>query len=63
MSQRNITNFVYRPAKESKDGDKKSQKLDEKTMDKLLQSLATQSMREKAPSFEELEGILSGKIR
>ena len=63
MSKHSFINFVYHSAKESKDGDKKSQTLDEKTMEKLLQSLASQSMREKAPTLEELEGILQGNIR
>jgi uncharacterized protein with von Willebrand factor type A (vWA) domain len=64
MSQRNFTNFVYYSAKEEKqDGNKKSQSIDEKTLNDLLQSLASQSMREKAPSFEELESILRGNMQ
>ncbi|MGI0004280.1 MAG: VWA domain-containing protein [Candidatus Nitrosotenuis sp.] len=63
MSRHNFANFVYYSAEENKDGDKKSQELDKKTLDKLLQSLASQSMREKTPTFEELEGILQGNIQ
>lgn len=62
MSQRNFTNFVYYSNTEEKrqENDSPKEKLDQKTLEKLLQSLANHSMREKAPSFEELEGILQG---
>lgn len=61
MSPRNFTNFVYHPATEQKEGEK-SETLDEKTLDKLLSTLASQSMREKTPTLEELEGALEGSI-
>ena len=63
MSKHSFINFIYHSAKESQDGDKKSQTPDEKTMEKLLQSLASQAMREKVPTLEELEGILQGDVQ
>ena len=64
MSPRNFTNFVYYSAKnEKQDTDKKSETLDQKTLDKLLKTLASQSMREKAPTLEELQGILQGNVQ
>ncbi len=62
MSPRNFTNFVYHPATEQKEGEEKSETLDEKTLDKLLSTLASQAMREKTPTLEELEGALEGSI-
>jgi uncharacterized protein with von Willebrand factor type A (vWA) domain len=62
MSLRNFANFVYFSATESQGGGRKKEALDEKTLDKILQSLATQSMREKAPAFAELEAILQGDM-
>ena len=59
MQLRNIVNFLYYYTKEK--NEKPSQKpddTDQKTMDKILQTLANQSMREKNVSLEELEGIL-----
>src|SRR5574338_100261 len=64
MSQRNFTNFIYFSSTEEKRQDKNESKevLDQKTLEKLLQSLANQSMREKAPTFEELESAIQGNI-
>ncbi|MEM3065174.1 MAG: VWA domain-containing protein [Candidatus Nitrosotenuis sp.] len=62
MSPRNFTNFVYHAATEQKQQGQKSEGLDENTLDKLLGALASQSMREKTPTLEELEGILKGSI-
>ncbi|MGQ0771976.1 MAG: VWA domain-containing protein [Nitrososphaerota archaeon] len=64
MSPRSFTNFVYYSAKnEKQDTDKKSETLDQKTLDKLLKTLASQSMREKTPTLEELQGILQGNVQ
>lgn len=64
MSPRNFTNFVYYSAKnEKQDTDEKSKALDQKTLDKLLKTLASQSMREKAPTLEELQSILQGNTQ
>lgn len=64
MSPRNFTNFVYYSAKnEKQDTDEKSKTLDQKTLDKLLKTLASQSMREKTPTLEELQGILQGNVQ
>ncbi|MEM2160991.1 MAG: hypothetical protein QXN55_08570, partial [Candidatus Nitrosotenuis sp.] len=62
MLQHNIKNFVYRSSTEEKKESQSSDSLDQQTLEKILQSLANQSMREKAPSFEELESILQGNI-
>lgn len=62
MLQHNIKNFVYRSSTEEKKESKSSDGLDQQTLEKILQSLANQSMREKAPSFEDLESILQGNI-
>ncbi|MGQ0605701.1 MAG: VWA domain-containing protein [Candidatus Nitrosotenuis sp.] len=61
--QHNIRNFVYYSSTEEKIESKGSKEsLDQTTIEKLMQSLANQSMREKAPSFEELENILQSNI-
>ncbi|HWP78485.1 MAG TPA: VWA domain-containing protein [Candidatus Nitrosotenuis sp.] len=62
MSPRNFTNFVYHSTTEQKQGGEKSEALDEKTLERLLSTLASQSMREKTPTMEELEGALEGSI-
>lgn len=63
MQLRNIVNFVYYSANEEKNG-KPSQPgdTDQKTLEKILQTLANQSMREKNVSLEELESILQNAI-
>lgn len=65
MSLRNFKNFVYYSTTEEKgqDSDKKSQTLDQKTLEKMLQLLASQSMREKAPTMAELENIMQSSIK
>lgn len=63
MQSRNIVNFLYYSTKEK--NEKPSQKpddADQKTLDKILQTLANQSMREKNVSLEDLEGILQSAI-
>ncbi|MEO9310221.1 MAG: VWA domain-containing protein [Nitrososphaera sp.] len=62
MSPRNFTNFVYRAATEQKQEGRKSESLDEKTLDKILGVLANQSMRDKTPTLEELKDVLQGSI-
>ena len=62
MLQHNIKNFVYQASNKEQRQSQDSKTLDEQTIEKLLQSLASQSMKEKAPSFEELETILQGNI-
>ena len=61
---RNIVNFVYYSATEEKNGHdaKKPDQTDQKTLEKILQTLANQSMREKNISLEELENILQNTI-
>ena len=60
MLQHNIKSFSYYSSTEEKRQSEDSEKLDEQTIEKLLESLANQSMREKAPSFDDLESILQG---
>jgi uncharacterized protein with von Willebrand factor type A (vWA) domain len=62
MSPRNFTNFVYHVATEQKREGQKSETLDEKTLDKILSALASQSMRDKTPTLEELQGVLEGSM-
>lgn len=63
MRSRNIVNFMYYSTNEEKSG-KPSQTddTDQKTLEKILQTLANQSMREKNVSLEELESILQNTI-
>lgn len=65
MSQHNYTNFVYFSSREEKrqEQEKGAESLDKKTLDKILQSLATQSMRERSPSVDDLESILASDMR
>lgn len=64
MQLRDIINFVYYLATEEKN-EKPSQKpsdTDQKTLEKILQILANQSIREKNISLEELENVLQNAI-
>lgn len=63
MLQHNIKNFVYQSSTEEKQSKTPKEGLDQNTIEKLMQSLAKQSMREKTPSLEELESILQGEIK
>ncbi|AJZ75717.1 VWA domain-containing protein [Candidatus Nitrosotenuis cloacae] len=63
MLQHNLKNFVYQSSTEEKQNKTPKEGLDQNTIEKLMQSLAKQSMREKAPSLEELESILQGEIK
>ncbi len=63
MLQYNIKNFVYQSSTEKKQSQGSKENIDQNTIEKLMQSLANQSMKEKAPSFEELESILQGEIK
>jgi uncharacterized protein with von Willebrand factor type A (vWA) domain len=65
MSLHNFKNFVYFSATQEKrqDSDEKSRTLDQKTLERILKTLASQSMREKVPTLGELENILLTNIR
>lgn len=63
MLQHNLKNFVYQSSTEEKQNKTPKEGLDQNTIEKLMQSLAKQSIREKAPSLEELESILQGEIK
>lgn len=65
MSLHNFKNFVYFSATQEKrqDSNEKSRTLDQKTLERILKTLASQSMREKAPTLDELENILLTNIR
>ena len=63
MLQHNLKNFVYQSSTEEKQGQAPKEGLDQNTIEKLMQSLAKQSMREKAPRLEELESILQSEIK
>ena len=58
MLQHNLKSFSYYSSKEEEKQRQESKEMDQQTIEKLLESLANQSMREKAPSFEELESTL-----
>ena len=62
MPQRNYKNFVYYLATEEERQNEKQQNLDKKEQEKIMQILASQSMREKTPSLEELESVLRDKM-
>ncbi|WP_081781867.1 VWA domain-containing protein [Candidatus Nitrosotenuis chungbukensis] len=64
MQLRNIVNFVYYSTTEE-NKEKPSQKpsdADQKTLEKILETLANQSMREKNISLKELDDILQNAI-
>ncbi|HIH68468.1 MAG TPA: VWA domain-containing protein [Candidatus Nitrosotenuis sp.] len=63
MSQYNLKSFVYRIITEENNETQKSQSLDQETIDRMLQVLANQSMRDKVPILEELESILQQNIK
>jgi uncharacterized protein with von Willebrand factor type A (vWA) domain len=65
MLQCNYTNFVYYSSTEQKrqSPEKKLDTLDKKSLEKLLQILVTQSIKEKTPTMEELEEILKNSIQ
>jgi uncharacterized protein with von Willebrand factor type A (vWA) domain len=64
MSQHSFKNFVYYSATDQKgqDHEEKPQELDQKTLEQILQLLTVQSMREKSPTFAELEAILQNSV-
>lgn len=62
MPQHNYKNFVYYLATEEERQNEKQQNLDKKDQEKIMQILASQSMREKTPSLEELESVLRDKM-
>jgi len=64
MQLRNIVNFVYYSTTEE-NKEKTTQKpsdTDQKTLEKILETLANQSMREKNISLKELDDILQNAI-
>ena len=63
MSQYNLKSFVYGISTEENNETQKSQSLDQETIDRMLQVLANQSMRDKVPILEELESILQQNIK
>ncbi|MEM4391275.1 MAG: VWA domain-containing protein [Candidatus Nitrosotenuis sp.] len=60
MSHRNLVYFASQNEKRKKH---ESTEPDQKTLEKILESLAGQSMKEKAPTIDELEGILQSSIK
>jgi uncharacterized protein with von Willebrand factor type A (vWA) domain len=60
MSHRNL---VYFASQDEKRKERQSTEPDQKTLEKILESLAGQSMQEKAPTIDELEGILQSSIK
>jgi uncharacterized protein with von Willebrand factor type A (vWA) domain len=60
MSHRNL---VYFASQDEKRKERQSTEPDQKTLEKILESLAGQSMRDKAPTIDELEGILQSSIK
>ena len=63
MSQYNLKSFVYGISTDENNETQKSQSLDQETIDRMLQVLANQSMRDKVPILEELESILQQNIK
>ena len=62
MSQHSITNFVYFTNQENKNK-KPSDEVSNDTLQKILQTVARQALKEKTPSTQELERILQGVIQ
>ncbi|KAF6242304.1 hypothetical protein C6988_08735 [Nitrosopumilus sp. b1] len=58
MPHHDYNNLVYFANKTKKDSSKDSNPLSEEDFEKILESLAKQTMREKPPTIEELESIL-----
>jgi uncharacterized protein with von Willebrand factor type A (vWA) domain len=56
-------NLVYFASQDEKSQERQSTEPDQKMLEKILMSLAGQSMREKAPTIDELEGILQSSIK
>ena len=62
MSQSDITNLTYFLSQESK-GTKPSDEVSNDTLQKILQTLAKQALKEKTPNMQDLERILQGAIK
>jgi len=62
MSQHSITNFVYFTNQENKNK-KPSDDASNDMLQKILQTVARQALKEKTPSTQELERILQGVIQ
>ena len=52
MSQYNLKSFVYGISTEENNETQKSQSLDQETIDRMLQVLANQSVRDKVPILD-----------
>ena len=63
MSQRSIKNLVYFQSNNKKGQTKSETSISEIKLQKLLETLSKQAMKEKTPSIEELESILQNSIR
>ncbi|RDJ31648.1 MAG: VWA domain-containing protein [Crenarchaeota archaeon] len=58
MAHHDYKNLVYFANKTKKESSKDNNRLSEENLEKILESLAKQAMREKPPTMEELESIL-----
>lgn len=64
MSQRNLTNFTYYLANEERQqGDQGGSKQDDAALERMLHTLASQAMKERTPTLEELEGALKSDLQ
>lgn len=62
MSQHSITNFVYFTNQENKNK-RPSDEVSNDVLQKILQTVARQALKEKTPNMQELERILQGMIQ
>ena len=62
MSQPNTTNLVYFSNQENKNK-KPSEEISHDTLEKILQTIAKQVLKEKSPNVQELERILQGVMQ
>jgi uncharacterized protein with von Willebrand factor type A (vWA) domain len=64
MLLHNFKNFVYysRTEETKQNSDEKLKTLDQKTLERMLRILASQSMQEKAPTLDELENTLQSNM-
>ena len=63
MFQRSIKNLVYFQSNNKKGQTTSETSISEIKLQKLLETLSKQAMKEKTPSIEELESILQNSIR
>ncbi|NIP61628.1 MAG: VWA domain-containing protein [Nitrosopumilaceae archaeon] len=62
MSLHNIKNTIYFGSENRKEDQKEKEKLSEEQKQKLFESLAKHTLKEKKPEFDELEGILQNSL-